>query len=104
MKADLETEQEHDVIKHLDEFSIEIKRYRECNPSDIHHWWQQASEQAEKIGKNPLLAYRLDRQSWKCLVHIGDFETNDIRGCITMEIELFAELLQNGFKNALSPE
>lgn len=100
----VEIDKEHAFVRRLDEFSIEIKRYKTCCHSDISSWWRQASDQANRIGKNPMLAYRLDHQSWKCLVHIGNFETTDVRGCITMEIELFADLLRNGFEYALSSE
>ncbi len=99
-----EINQEHQYVKKLDEFSIEVKRYRSCGKSEIRTWWKQASEQAHKIGKNPMLAYRLDHQSWKCMVHIGNCEMKDVSGCITMELELFADLLQNGFKYAISSE
>ncbi|WP_420588270.1 putative PDDEXK endonuclease [Bacterioplanoides sp.] len=92
------------LAERLDDFCIEIKRYKRCKPSDISKWWKQACEQADRRRKNPMLAYRLDHQAWKCLVHVGKFPDHDVRGCIAMELELFAEILRHGFKDALSPE
>lgn len=114
ISEDIDENENAEIVKRLDGFCIEIKRYRICKHSDISNWWKQACEQAENKGKQPMLAYRLDRQSWKCLVHVSEFfkeqvvseffKEQDVRGCITMELELLANLLRTGSKDALSAE
>ena len=52
-------------IVYLSRFSPEVKRYAsQVKPSIMLDWWNQASTQAEKAGKLPLLAYRFDRLEW----------------------------------------
>ena len=43
------------------DYAIEVKRAKEKRFS---MWWKQACESAELEGKIPVLAYRLDYQSW----------------------------------------
>jgi hypothetical protein len=52
-------------ISYLNLFSLEVKRYASpVKPSIMCDWWCQASTQAERAGKLPLLAYRYDRGEW----------------------------------------
>ena len=97
LKVESNLANDQGLIKRLDEFSIEVKRYRNCKPSDVGQWWRQAARQASEIGKHPMLAYRLDRQSWKCMVHLGTCDQKEVHGCISMDIRLFAELLKHGY-------
>ena len=53
----------------MDGIALEIKRA--AKPS-LNTWWQQACEQAEKLGRSPVLAYRLDRQQWKFVILLSD--------------------------------
>jgi hypothetical protein len=48
--------------------SIEIKRYAQAVPSDIRTWWEQATAQAIRAEREPMLAYKLDRRDWAILV------------------------------------
>jgi len=67
----------HDLIVHADEvgqvadsfrtLAIECKRYGKVTPGLIKTWWQQAREQAELNGLQPILAYRADRQDWQVI-------------------------------------
>ena len=54
----------HDLVG-LGKWAVEVKRYAEAGEADIARWWEQASSQAELVGKVPALAYRLDRRSWR---------------------------------------
>ncbi len=89
-------DEQKDILEQLDQFAIEVKRYAIAKPNDINRWWQQAVQQSDRVAKQPMLAYRLDRERWQCMVHIGQCKTEDITGCIRMDIALFAELLKNG--------
>lgn len=57
----------HDVVG-LEGWAIEIKRYRVIKEGDIARFWEQAVEQAERIGALPMLAYREDFKSWRIRV------------------------------------
>ena len=74
-------------------FSFEIKRYSSAKDGDIAKWWQQAVTNCG--GKSPALAYRIDFQRWKVMIHPAypHFKLNDCRGCFSMDIELFCRLL-----------
>ncbi len=87
------------VLARLDRFSLEVKRYANAKPSSIVHWWQQAVVQSRDYNpvRLPLLAYRLDRGSWQCSVHLSsEIPLESFCGCLTMDIKLFAEFLRKG--------
>lgn len=86
----------NEVTRQINKFAIEVKRYARAQPGDISRWWKQAVQQADRVNRLPMLAYRLDRERWQCMVHIGRCRTEDMTGCIRMDISLFAELLKNG--------
>ena len=48
----------------LEPFAIEIKRVGRWSPSIRKAYWDQAQQQADKIGKIPLLIWKLDYGSW----------------------------------------
>lgn len=54
----------HDILG-LEEFALEIKRYKRVKDGDIKKFWEQACEQAGRAGGYPALAYREDLQSWR---------------------------------------
>jgi Holliday junction resolvase len=54
----------HDILG-LDGMAIEIKRYKRVKESDIKKFWAQAVEQANRVGCQPVLAYREDLCSWR---------------------------------------
>lgn len=60
----------HDIVG-LDGWALEIKRYRVIKEGDLARFWQQAVEQAERIGANPVLAYREDFKSWRVVLHLS---------------------------------
>ena len=57
-----------DCLGH-DVFSFEIKRYAVAKDGDISKWWQQAV--ANRGNKSPALAYRIDFQRWRVMIHPG---------------------------------
>ena len=81
-----------DCLGH-DVFSIEIKRHKSAREGDIGRWWKQTVNNSGD--KHPALAYRLDFQRWKVMVHppYDFFPLNDSRGCITMDIDMFCQIL-----------
>ena len=88
-----------------DVFSFEIKRYATAKDGDIARWWQQAV--ANCGGKSPALAYRIDFQRWKVMIHPAYpfFKLNDCKGCFTLDIEMFCRLLLDDrtFANVYQP-
>ena len=50
-------------------FAIEVKRQeRLSRPA----WWAQAVEQAQRVGAEPMLLYRRNREKWKAFIHTRD--------------------------------
>ena len=41
---------------------------KKATDSGISQWWNQAVEQAEKIGRIPLLAFRAHHQQWRIII------------------------------------
>jgi len=72
MKRNLEQTRKggHDIVG-LDGFAIEIKRYRRVKEGDIVRFWEQAVEQAKRVGAEPVLAYREDFCSWRVRIPWG---------------------------------
>ena len=103
IKGESFSDQQSHIVQQLSQFSIEIKRYAHCDPADISQWWKQAVYQAERNKKRPLLAFRLDRQRWQCLVHAGRHEINDVTGCIRMDVDLLADFLRNPDRTNVYP-
>lgn len=54
----------------LNLFAIEIKRHAVVRPHQVNEWWEQATQQAIKAGKMPLLACRADRGKWRVIVPV----------------------------------
>ena len=75
-------------------FSFEIKRWRRVTDALVRDWWVQAQRNARKQRKTPVLAYRADHQGWKVAMHPNHyFDEQDVRGCMTMDVELFCKFL-----------
>ncbi len=50
-------------------FAIEVKRQeRLSRPA----WWAQAIEQAQRVGAEPMLLYRRNREPWQAFIHTHD--------------------------------
>lgn len=50
-------------------WAIEVKRHeRLSRPA----WWRQACEQAARIGAEPMLLYRRNREKWQAFIHTID--------------------------------
>ena len=47
----------HDLIG-LDDWAIEVKRYAVAETASKKSWWQQAVQQAKRVGKSPVVIYR----------------------------------------------
>lgn len=54
----------HDILG-LEGMAIEIKRYKRVKEGDIKRFWAQAVDQANRVGSQPVLAYREDMCSWR---------------------------------------
>jgi hypothetical protein len=50
-------------------FAIEIKR---CESLSRPKWWKQACAQARRVGCEPMVLYRRNRESWRALIHTRD--------------------------------
>lgn len=50
-------------------YAIEIKRQEALSRPA---WWRQACEQAAKVGAEPMLLYRRNREQWKAFIHTRD--------------------------------
>ncbi|WP_062266917.1 putative PDDEXK endonuclease [Endozoicomonas arenosclerae] len=59
-------------------WAIEVKRYASVTDSKIHGWLKQAVEQAELADKTPVLAYRADRQEWKVMLPVGQWNITPV--------------------------
>ena len=60
-------------------FAVEVKRQeRLSRPA----WWRQACEQAQRVGAEPMLLYRRNRETWTAWVHTsqGNWRQTDIVG------------------------
>ena len=99
----------HDLIVHpedsgliadqLRECAIEVKRYAHATESTLKGFWKQAVEQADRVAKLPVLAYREDRQEWRVVIpmaHIIKDVANQDDWAYTMalSIEGFSALIR----------
>lgn len=48
-------------------WSVEVKRRRQAQRSDIAHWWAQTVAQAQRAGALPVLFFRADRDQWRAV-------------------------------------
>ena len=61
-------------------WAIECKRHESLSRPA---WWRQAVEQAERIGSQPMLAYRRSREPWRVWVKEGqDITIKEAAGLI----------------------
>lgn len=54
-----------DVAGDLEEFAVEIKRYKTVTQGMVDAWWTEAMVQAFDAKRMPVLAYRGDKQRWR---------------------------------------
>lgn len=52
-------------------FAVEVKRQERMSRPK---WWMQACEQAHRVGAEPILFYRRNREPWHALIHTMDGE------------------------------
>lgn len=50
-------------------FAIEVKRQEKLSRPK---WWAQAVEQAQRVGAEPMLLYRRNREKWRAFIHTRD--------------------------------
>ena len=82
-----------DCLGH-DRFSIEVKRWKRFTDKDVTQCWHQTSDNAAQQDKLPVLAWRPDFQCWRIMMHPQVyFPLEDVRGCLSMDIELFCYFL-----------
>lgn len=61
----------HD-LEGVDGWAIEVKRTRKATRGLLRAWWSQTTDQAERAGLRPALAYREDRGPWLVAVRLAD--------------------------------
>jgi len=86
----------HDLIG-LDFWAIECKRYAVAKEHDKKLWWQQAVNQARRVGKKPVVCYREDRRPWRCILPYPDttiFGVEDYRCTAEVDLELFCGIIR----------
>ena len=50
-------------------WSLEVKRQEALSRPT---WWRQAVEQAQRVGAEPMLLYRRNREPWQAFIHTRD--------------------------------
>lgn len=61
-------------------WAIEVKRHEQLSRPA---WWRQAVEQADRLGVQPMLAYRRNREPWRVWVKEGhDLTLTEAAGLI----------------------
>jgi Holliday junction resolvase len=50
-------------------FAIEVKRQERLSRPT---WWTQTVEQAQRVGAEPMLLYRRNREPWQAFIHTTD--------------------------------
>jgi len=95
----------HDLIG-LDDWAIEVKRYKEIGEAEKRAFWVQAVEQANRVGKRPAVCFRADRKPWRVLVHAGTELFDEIEYNATAEIslDLFCGLIRESINATQSSE
>jgi len=85
----------HDIVG-LNNWAVEVKRYKTAGDADIKEWWSQAQSQAAAVGKIPALAYRLDRREWRVRVPLYHLYPgilcSDVAWTVELSLEAFAFL------------
>jgi hypothetical protein len=79
------------------DWAIEVKRYKESNTSLMKAWWCQAVDQAEAIGQQPVVFYRLDRKPWRVMMWHDRkdlFDRYDLRGVVHCDPELWFAIVR----------
>ena len=76
----------------VENWAIEVKR---CEALALGQWWEQATEQAQALKRQPALAYRRNRKPWRVVVPLSAISA-ELPGDCTAElsIEGFAGLIQ----------
>lgn len=96
----------HDILG-LEGFAIEVKRYKALTEAMLDGFWDQAVEQADRVGARPVLAYREDFRSWRVRVQLCDLAEWADRAWTTggwtadLSLEAFAALVREHRRCAL---
>lgn len=98
----------HDIVG-LDGWAIEVKRYKAIKEGDIANFWEQAVEQAQRIGAKPVLAYREDFRSWRVRVPIWvltgeEVSWTGVDWTAEVGIEAFAMLVRECGEHPRTPD
>ena len=67
-------------IAGVDGWAIEVKRHKQAPPAVLSAWWQQAKDQAARVGARPALLFRTDGygrgledvDKWRCVLRTSD--------------------------------
>ena len=100
----------HDILG-LEGWALEIKRYKVVKESDVTKFWEQAVEQAKRVGAAPVLAYREDFRSWRVRIPWGfamqDMDWDEgVDFTLELSLKAFAMLVreQHSATQLLKPE
>lgn len=95
---DLMVEGDCPVSRALDRFAIECKRYGSVTPGLIAEWWAQTESQARSASKVSCLAYRANRQDWRCVVPLAAvnpaYPWGGFDYAVDLSIEAFAAIVR----------
>lgn len=72
-------------------YAIEVKRQEQLS---IGAWWKQATEQAEKAGAVPALAYRQSRKPWAVVLPLEALTGRPSPHTAQLGLEAFASIIK----------
>lgn len=79
-------------IEGLPDFAIEVKRQEKL---EVGKWWNQTCEQAEKVNRIPVLAYRQNRRPWVFATTLRFFRVLDWEPYnVEMDIDTFCYVVR----------
>lgn len=95
----------HDLLG-LDEWAIEVKRYRQVDVAEKRAFWVQAVEQANRVGKRPAVCFRADRKPWRVLVGIETdcFDEDSFHATAEISLELFLSLIRESLNGSVTDQ
>lgn len=75
-------------------WACEVKRVEEWRNA----YWAQAVEQAEQLGRKPVLFWRQSRKPWQVMLDAADVRPETRRGryVVTISIDFFCEIVREG--------
>lgn len=83
---------EPEMVALLERFAVEVKRAATAPPCIRENWWRQAQQQADRVSREPLLAWRIDRQAWRIVLPMRALTRRETHaGVAELSLDSFAE-------------